>query len=123
MDTTEICELTEEAVVNLLNARQAGRAQPGGNGRRETPRWPFPATVQLWVTDEDGIEQHVLATGLNMSRGGIGVLCDEPLPVGLTLPIAVHQPEMSFHGRGTIRHCTETDVGYYLGLKFVFENR
>ncbi|UCE62094.1 MAG: PilZ domain-containing protein [Phycisphaerales bacterium] len=122
MDATEISPLTEEAIAKLLDDRNVRTpSKPYDNGRRQTPRWPFPGTVELWVPGEDGVEEHQLATCLNLSLGGVGMLADIELPVGLELALAIHQPEMSFHGRGAIRHCTAVEPSFYIGLEFLFD--
>ena len=68
-----------------------------------------------------GGERYALATSINLSVDGIGVRADEELRSGLQLAIAIHEPEMSFHGRAVVRHCAETDTGSYIvGLEFVY---
>ena len=123
MDTTEICALTERALARMLAGRAGdpNGAKPGG--RRKAPRWPFPGTVELWVPDQNGLEQHTLATSQNLSTHGIGIKVDEALPVDLELGIAIHEPEMSFHGRAVVRHCTEIEDGYYIGMQFRFSEQ
>lgn len=121
MDATEICPLTKEAIEKLLKRRRAKRSRAGRNERRQYPRWPFPAPLELWRANEDGVEEYVLATCENLSSGGVGILCDQALPLGEEVAIAIHQPEMSFHGRAAVRHLCETPRGYYVGLEFVFE--
>ena len=121
MDATEIKPLTEEAVASIL-ADQEGEI-PGNldYGRRRAPRWPFPGTVEMWLPDGTGAEQLALATCLNLSRHGLGMLNEEPLPIGLEFALAVHQPEASLHGWALVRHCTETEAGYYIGVEFLFD--
>ena len=121
MDATEICPLTEEAIEKLLSARMLGTSEPTGNGRRRAQRWPFPGTVELWIPGENGVEQYALATSLNLSAHGIGIKSDDALPVDLELAIAIHEPEMSFHGRAIVRHCSEIEGGHYVGLQFKFD--
>ncbi len=121
MDATEISPLTEEAIAKLLADRNIVLPEPHDNGRRRAPRWPFPGTVELWVPGEDGLDEHRLATCLNLSLGGLGMLSEFDLPLGLELALAIHQPEMSFHGQAAIRHCTAVEPGYYIGLKFLFD--
>ena len=121
MDTTEICPLSRAAVSKLLTSRAVETGESGVSGRRKAPRWPFPGTVELWVPDENGIEQHTLATSLNLSVHGIGVKTDDALPIDLELAIAIHEPEVSFHGRAVVRHCTEVEDGYYVGMQFIFD--
>jgi hypothetical protein len=121
MEATEIYPLTAEIVHRLL----ASRLPPSdGNGhacRRRAARWPFPGTVELWIP-EAGFERYALATCRNLSLNGLGVQADEELSPGLSVGIAVHQPEMSLHGRAVVRHCTATPSGEFLiGLQFQFE--
>lgn len=121
METTEICPLTEDAVAELLACRVDEHRNANAKGRRKVTRWPFPATAELWVPDESGLEHYALATALNLSLHGVGIRCDEPLAVGLELAMAIHEPEMSLHGRGVVRHCTEIEEEYLVGLEFLFD--
>lgn len=121
METAEICPLTEDAVARLLACRVGEQRKPKEEGRRKAVRWPFPATAELWVPDENGLEHYALATALDLSVHGVGIRCEERLAVGLELAIAIHEPEMSFHGRGVVRHCTEIEEEYLVGLEFLFD--
>ena len=123
MDATEICPLTEDAVAKLLTHRRIKKSNAGPRGRRKTTRWPFPGTVELWIPEEGGIERYALATSLNLSLHGAGIRCDEPLAAGLDLAIAIHEPEVSFHGRAIVRHCTEIEDDYLIGLQFCFDRK
>jgi hypothetical protein len=120
MDADEIVPLTREALRNLLASRlQTGQAAEE-LARRRLPRWPFPGAVELWVADPGGPDKHIIATLHDLSEGGVGVRCDVTVAAGTTLPIAVHQPEISFHGHAMVRHCTPRGRGYLLGLEFQF---
>jgi len=121
MDATEIRQLTREALAELLAGRTLREVETIANGRRQTHRWPFPGQVQLCKPDESGIEQVSFGTCLNLSLYGLGMLYDEPLPVGLELSVSIHQPEASLHGRAIVRHCTENEAGYYIGAQFLFD--
>ena len=123
METTEITPLTRSAIATLLNGREVQSPDAGAHARRAAPRWPFPGTVELWVPEADGSENYTLGTCVNLSLDGLGMLCDEELPANMELAIAIHQPEMSFHGRAIVRHTTRNAAGYYTGLQFVFEKR
>jgi hypothetical protein len=120
MDADDIYPLTREAVRNLLETRRRADALPGDLGKRLLPRWPFPGTVQLWLPNSDGSEEHLLATLHDLSERGVGMRCDQKLELGQTLAIAIHQPEASFHGRATVRHCTPRRSGYHIGMEFNF---
>jgi hypothetical protein len=58
---------------------------------------------------------------LNLSLGGVGLRCDEPLSPGLELAIAVHEPEVSLHGRAVVRHCTGMRGDYLIGVEFLYD--
>ena len=122
MDTSaEICPLTQDAIAKVLASRHAQGSAAKTRNRRRAVRWIFPSTVELWVPDADGTEHYALATSINLSTTGIGIRSDEELRPGLELGIAIHEPEMSFHGRAIVRHCTDTGHNFYIvGLQFVF---
>ena len=125
-EISEIMPLSRDNVAKLIASREKSRRLSHANEpcRRELVRWPFPGAAELWVRDADGVEQHSLATCFNLSLGGVGVRLDEPLEVGAEISIAVHQPEVSFHGRAIVRHCTPDAGGEHVaGLAFVFTQR
>ena len=121
--TSEVVPLTVESISELFAQRRGQVCDSGAANRRRSARWPFPGTVQLWLPGANGQEEQAFATCLNMSFEGLGMLSDEALPVGRTLAIAVHQPEMSLQGRGVVRHCTALEAGYYVGLQFDFSDQ
>lgn len=121
MDTTEIYRLTEKAIDRLLSEQEQNRNLSANACRRKTKRWPFPGTVEMWLPDENGVEQIALGTCANLSRQGLAMLYEEELPLGLEMAMAVHQPEASLHGRAVVRHCSAKDDGFYIGIEFLFD--
>ncbi len=121
MNIAEFCKLNRGAVERLLCGHDVHKADDEEKTKRRRKRWPFPGTVELWVPDDEGIEEHQLATCLDLSVDGVGLLHDQELPIGLQLAIAIHQPEVSFHGQAVIRHCTEIDEGIFIGAQFLFD--
>ncbi len=121
METAEICPIARDAPESLLTERKAEGTDANTNGRRKVARWPFPGTVELWIPDAGGVDQHTLATSLDVSLHGVGIRCDEPLTPGLKLKIAIHEPEVSLHGMALVRHCTEIEEDYLIGLEFIFQ--
>ena len=120
MYTTKIGPLTRAALARLLST-SAGDADVSSEGcQRDQPRRPFLGTVQFWCPDDQDLEQLNLATCVDLSMGGLGMHCDDPLEVGLHIALAVHQPEASLHGHGFVRHCTAQDEGYFVGVQFDF---
>ena len=121
MDADEIIALTPESVGELVSAHLSSEGPAAEPGKRQAARWPFPGTTQLWLTDESGDEHLVFGTCCNVSAGGLGVRTDEAVPGGVTVPIAIHLPQATYHGKASVRHCTATRSGFYVGLEFVFE--
>lgn len=120
MDVSEICPLTQAAVAKLLNSRVAHRDDEVDACRRRAVRWSFPGTVELWIPGPGG-EEYELATSINLSTTGVGLRLDHYVAPGTEVGIAMHEPEVSFHGRAVVRHCSEVDDGYFLaGLQFLF---
>lgn len=122
METTEICRLTEAAVAKVLVGRGVAAPHMRAKGRRSLPRWPFLGTAELWIPEGDDTERYELATSLNLSLVGVGIRCDEPLEPGVELSVAIHEPEVSFHGRAVVRHCTEMEGDFLVGLEFLFSD-
>lgn len=120
MDADEIQPLTAEAAARLAGMNESTEGGSDEPGKRARQRWPFPGAVELWIPGEDETELHQLAVCHNLSDHGIGVRCDEPLDVGMTLPLAIHLPEASFHGKGQVRHCSPRTNGFLVGIEFVF---
>ncbi|MCH7703436.1 MAG: PilZ domain-containing protein [Planctomycetes bacterium] len=122
MKTDEFQQLTCENVTRVLVARGGSCPEDDPSDRRKVPRWPFPGPVELWVplsgrpSDET---EHVLGTTLDLSTSGVGLHCDCELPVGLTLAIAIHEPEVTLHGDATVRYCAPCPDGFKVGLEFV----
>lgn len=121
LDINEFSQLTQDALVEILAPHDGPGSQYTNPGRRSLSRWPFPATVELWVPVRRGRDEYVLATCMNLSTRGIGIRTNEELQPDTELAIAVHQPEKTLYGRATVRHCTETTDGFYVGLEFLFD--
>ncbi len=120
-DTSEVTLLTEESLGALLAERRGLCVTKSKQCRREVVRWPFPGTVQLWLSDDQDGEKLILARSLNLSVKGLAIRCEEPLEPGTTVTVAVHEPEVSFQGEAVVKHCTQNDDGIYcVGLAFVF---
>lgn len=121
MDAMEIYRLTEEAIDRLVSQQEQDSFAPNAECRRKSRRWPFPGTVEMWLPDENGVEQIALGSCVNLSRDGLAMLYEEALPLGLEMAMAVHQPVASLHGRAVVRHCSAKDDGFYIGLEFLFD--
>ena len=117
VEDKEFIALNAETIQQLLEAGRGARNDHRRAERRKQTRWPFPGTVQFWVRDSMGEEYEIHATCQNLNENGLGVLCERPFDVGASLPIAIHQPEATYHGLGVVRHCTPSKGGYFIGLE------
>lgn len=121
LELSEFSPLTASALGELLEPQSSGSSRSSDDGRRALSRWPFPATVELWVLDKKKRENYTLATCMNLSAKGIGIRSPERLVPETNLAIAIHQPEKTLYGHATVRHCTELEDEFYVGLEFQFD--
>lgn len=116
----EFVTISEEVVFKLLSERYGYTEEGFRDGQRARPRWPFPGTVELWLTDPSGEESYLLARALNLSPGGVGILVEEPMDPDRRLRVCIHQPEMTLMGDVVVRHCNAIENGYHCGLQFSY---
>jgi hypothetical protein len=116
----EFVTITESVVYRLLSERFGYTEEGYRDGQRARPRWPFPGTVELWLTEADGAETCQLARALNLSPGGVGIITEEPMEADCTLRVCIHQPEVTLMGDAVVRHCNPIENGYHCGLQFAY---
>ena len=119
VNVKEFVPLNRKTIARLIANRQAADTGHGGRRRRRLERWPFPGQLQLWIRNTAGEEMQVFGTCHNMNEHGIGVNCDCYVEPGMRVPIAVHQPEATYHGEGVVRHCTPSGRSYFVGIEFI----
>lgn len=121
MDADQIVKLTPGVVRELLEPALEGPSDAqSGPETRSAARWPFPGTVEVWLPEGTYGEKHALATMHNLSLDGLAMRIRRPIPAGIELKFAMHQPEMSVYGCAIVRHCTQAPMGYLVGCEFVF---
>jgi len=115
----EFVKLTRETIRQFIADREQERDAKTGVQKRRLDRWPFPAPIQLWRKLPDGQEVQMLATCRNLNDHGVGVLCDKRIEMGVQVELAIHQPEVTYYGRGVVRHCTSSKREYFVGIEFI----
>ncbi|MCB9850995.1 MAG: hypothetical protein H6817_09875 [Phycisphaerales bacterium] len=120
MQTEEFIPLSADAVLDILHERYGYCDDRDANERRGRTRWPFPGTVELWVPNEDGGEEYLLARALNLSPLGVGILVEDDIPMDARVSIAIHQPEATLFGKALTRHASPTPEGTLVGLQFLY---
>lgn len=122
MKTEEIVKLSREAILGLIESRQAaGQLQPfAGPERRRAQRWPFPGQVEVRAAGDDTAPAAYFECR-DLSESGMGMCGDTHFPVGTMIELSLHLPELSFYGQAVVRYCMETSRGHMMGVEFVFE--
>lgn len=85
------------------------------NLRRHT-RDPINGSLRILWEDAEGHEHVSRASIVDISPGGIGLRCDEAIP--LRSPISCNDEKLGIRGRGTVRHCTYVKGKYQIGVEF-----
>jgi hypothetical protein len=119
MDADRIVKITPNSIRELLAARQPRMILKNPLGKRSEERWSFPGTVEVWLPDECYGERHILATMHNLSEHGLAMRSRLPISTGMTISLAIHEPELSCYGSGLVRHCTRVHSGYLIGVEFI----
>ena len=122
MDAEKIVKLSPEVICELVDAQRVNAVPKSPPGHRRAERWPFPGTVEVWLPQACYGERHLLATMHNLSHNGLGMRSRRPVPVDTKISLAIHEPELSCYGHGVVRHCTHTNVGYLIGVEFIFQS-
>jgi hypothetical protein len=113
MNTEEIVKLTPEAIGEVLRSRREGSACE----RRRSSRWPFPGTVEIHATDEDG---PCFGSCRDISESGLGMRCDHYFEPESRISLSIHLPEATLYGEAVVRYCMQTPLGFMTGVEFVF---
>jgi hypothetical protein len=121
MDAEKIVKITPEAIRELIEMRRVPSHAKLPAAKRREEREAFAGTVEVWLPDDCYGERHVLATLHNLSPHGLAMRTRRPIPSETRVAIALHQPELSCYGKATVRHCTSANVGYLVGVEFIFE--
>ncbi|MGE0481296.1 MAG: PilZ domain-containing protein [Phycisphaerae bacterium] len=120
MDADRIVKMTPQVVADLLDSRRVEAHPKTAPGLRQSERWPFAGTVEVWLPASCYGERHVLATMHNLSRHGLAMRARRPIPTDTKISIAIHEPELSCYGDAYVRHCTTAAAGYLIGCEFVY---
>jgi hypothetical protein len=120
MDAEKIINLTSDAVrrmLDLLNVAALPKHQPG---QRREERLPMAGTVEVWLPDDCYGDRRLLATLHDLSPHGLAMRARRPVPTDTRIALAIHEARVSLYGRGVVRHCTRAQIGYLVGVEFLF---
>ena len=79
-------------------------------------RLPVKYQLSVFAEDQQAGQLSLPARGINMSRSGVLIETEEPLPIGSMVYIKVK--ELGLMGMATVRHCTPKGSKFRVGLHF-----
>ena len=79
-------------------------------------RLPVKYRFSVYSEDQQAGQLSLAARGINMSRSGVLIETEEPLPIGSMVYIKVK--ELGLVGMATVRHCTPKGMKFRIGLHF-----
>jgi PilZ domain len=82
--------------------------------RRRDPRVPRNSQVMLCCLDKQGRQQRFRAHAVDVSKTGILVQTEEPVPEGSI--VFVQTASFTALGKASVRHCTQKGMKYRIGL-------
>jgi hypothetical protein len=96
------------------------RSGKGGRSRtsdrRREPREPLTGEVTILHEDEQGREIVVHAQLMDGSVNGARFRAQQELP--LRSPVVFYHVKLGVGGRGTVRYCNWSSLGYEIGVEF-----
>jgi hypothetical protein len=96
--------------------RQLGKGGRATSERRREPRAPLTGEVTILHEDEQGREIVVRAQLLDGSVNGARFRAQQELP--LRSPVVFYHLTLGVGGRGTVRYCNWSSLGYDIGVEF-----
>lgn len=87
--------------------------------KRSCPRWAFAAPAELRYQALDGTRKTVECYVRDLSEGGIGLQCKEPVPVNARGEIFVFFEDRRFQDSVRVAHATRSIGSYKVGCQFI----
>lgn len=99
----------------LASARRTG-VEDSYRGKRAHPRVTWPAPITVEVLNTTGAAAPAYAYACNISEGGMGLRCRQPVEVFTRVRVTLDETGESLCGQ--VRHCTTTATGFVIGIQF-----
>ena len=103
----------------LTAAREEGLADTYA-GKRAHPRmiWVVPATLEILDPDRPAAPAYIYTS--DISRGGMGLRCRQPVELFAQVRITLDETGESLCGQ--VRHCTPIPTGFIVGIEFELQD-
>ena len=82
--------------------------------RRSQQRIAINTHLFVSFQDGKGVQHRIRARAVDLSKSGVLVQSDEPVPLGQV--VYLQTPSFIAMGRASIRHCTQKGLKYVIGL-------
>ncbi len=84
--------------------------------QRRAQRFSLSSDVRLAWTDGEGMIQHVIAKGCDLSDGGASLVSPVPVATGAAVWLELRKTRVLAEGH--VRSCRSTAPGHRIGLEF-----
>jgi len=87
--------------------------------RRSAPRFPMADTVDIMLDSDQTPAEVILATGRDISQGGIGIYSHRPIPTGTEMLINIENGKDRLLTRAVAIHSTMSVGLFKIGARFI----
>jgi len=101
-----------EDIEEMDRSKIESKASP--SNRRRNPRVAANARITIYLEDGRGGRRSIEVRAIDISRTGILVQSDHPLPTGAVG--FLQTPTLNLAGRATVRYCRQQGLGYRIGM-------
>jgi hypothetical protein len=88
--------------------------------RRQSPRFPMADTIDVMLDSTQTPAEVILATGRDISEGGLGFYSHRPIPAGTEMVINVDNGKDRLLTKAVAVHNTMSVGLFKVGVKFIF---
>jgi len=86
--------------------------------RRRHPRFPLREPADVMIDSADSPAEVLMASGRDISRGGIGLYAHRPIPPGTEIIVSVGRGKQGLLKRATTVHSTLSIGLFKIGARF-----
>lgn len=109
-----------ERVGKFINTFYASNEIPSDyETRRSAPRFPMSDTVDVLLDSDQTPAEVILATGRDISMGGIGIYSHRPIPAGTEMLINIDNGRDRLLTKAVAVHSTMSVGLFKIGARFI----
>jgi hypothetical protein len=109
-----------ERIDRFVNTNYSDNSYEGGfETRREFPRFPMADTVDVMIDSVVTPAEVVIASGRDISKGGIGFYSHRPIPMGTEMIISIDNGRDRLLTKAVAIHNTMSIGMFKVGARFI----